>query len=156
SISPDDLRLWVCVHEIAHHAIFAVPHVRERMDDLLTRYVSSFRNDPTALEGALGDLDPTDPNSLSGLQEVFGSPDVILGAISSPEQQVLKPQLEALVAVVVGVVDHVLDVVGGKLITSYGMLTEALRRRRVQAADSDRFVERLFGLELRSEEHTSE
>src|SRR5690606_5703486 len=43
SISPDDLRLWVCVHEIAHHAIFAVPHVRERMDDLLTRYVSSFR-----------------------------------------------------------------------------------------------------------------
>ena len=28
------------------------------------------------------------------------------------------------------------------------MLTEALRRRRVEAADADRFVERLFGLEL--------
>jgi uncharacterized protein (DUF2342 family) len=28
------------------------------------------------------------------------------------------------------------------------MLTEALRRRRVEAAESDRFVERLFGLEL--------
>src|SRR3546814_14120173 len=28
------------------------------------------------------------------------------------------------------------------------MLTEAPRRRRVEAAESDRFVERLFGLEL--------
>ncbi len=48
----------------------------------------------------------------------------------------------------VGVVDHVLDVVGARLITSYGMLTEALRRRRVEASEADRFVERLFGLEL--------
>jgi uncharacterized protein (DUF2342 family) len=78
----------------------------------------------------------------------MGSPEVILGAITSPEQDLLRPQLEALVAVVVGVVDHVLDVVGAKLIPSYGMLTEALRRRRVESAESDRFVERLFGLEL--------
>jgi uncharacterized protein (DUF2342 family) len=49
---------------------------------------------------------------------------------------------------VVGVVDHVMDEVGTKLISSYGMLTEALRRRRVETADADRFVERLLGLEL--------
>ena len=51
-------------------------------------------------------------------------------------------------AVVVGVVDHVMDEVGAKLIASYGMLTEALRRRRVETGDADRFVERLLGLEL--------
>ena len=51
-------------------------------------------------------------------------------------------------AVVEGVVDHVVDVVGGELIAGYPMLTEALRRRRVEAAEADRFVERLFGLEL--------
>ena len=148
SITPDDLRLWVCVHEIAHHAVFGVPHVRARMDDLLTRHVSSFRNDPDALEDKIGAIDLTDPSSMARLQEVLGSPEVILGAITSPEQQMLRPELEALVAVVVGVVDHVLDVVGGKLIGSYDMLSEALRRRRVEAAESDRFVERLFGLEL--------
>lgn len=148
SIAPDDVRLWICVHEIAHHAIFGVPHVRARMDDLLTRHVSSFRNDPNALEDRIGAIDLTDPSSMTRLQEVLGSPEVILGAITSPEQQALRPELEALVAVVVGVVDHVLDVVGGQLIGSYGMLSEALRRRRVEAAESDRFVERLFGLEL--------
>lgn len=148
SLDRDDLRLWVCVHEIAHHAVFAVPHVRERMLELLHRHLSSFQNDPTALERHLGELDLSDPGALTGLQEAFGSPEVVLGAITSPEQQALRPQLDALVAVVVGVVDHVLDVVGAKLIGTYGMLTEALRRRRVEAAESDRFVERLFGLEL--------
>ncbi len=51
-------------------------------------------------------------------------------------------------AVIVGYVDHVMDTTGGRLLSSYGMLTEALRRRRVEAAPSDRFVGRLFGLEL--------
>ena len=148
SISRDDARLWVCVHEIAHHAVLGVPHVRAALDDLLGRYVSSFRNDPTSLEGRIGDLDLTNPESLAGLQDLFGSPEVILGAITSPEQQALRPQLEALVSVVVGVVDHVLDEVGGKLISSYPMLTEALRRRRVEEGEHGRFVERLFGLEL--------
>ncbi len=148
SLAADDLRLWICVHEVAHHAVLGVPHVRERMDDLLIRYVSSFRNDPAALEDRIGDIDLGDPAALAKLQEVMGSPEVILGAITSPEQDALRPQLEALVAVVVGVVDHVVDVVGGELIPSYPMLTEALRRRRVEAAAADRFVERLFGLEL--------
>lgn len=148
SLTPDDLRLWVCVHEIAHHAIFGVPHVRARLDDLLSRYVSGFTNDFGALEDRLGHVDLSDPGALAGLQDLVGSPDVVLGAITSAEQASLRPQVDALVAVVVGVVDHVLDVVGAKLIPSYGMLTEALRRRRVEAAEADRFVERLFGLEL--------
>ena len=148
SLSAEDLRLWICVHEVAHHAVLGVPHVRARMDDLLLRYVSAFRNDPAALEERIGQIDVSDPAALANLQEVMGSPDVILGAITSPEQDALRPQLEALVAVVVGVVDHVVDVVGAELITDYPMLTEALRRRRVEAAAADRFVERLFGLEL--------
>lgn len=148
SLRADDVRLWICVHEIAHHAILNVPHVRARMDDLLTRYVSSFTNDFSSLQDRIGEIDLSDPESLAGLQDVIGSPEVILGAITSVEQGDLRPQLDATVAVVVGVVDHVLDAVGSKLISGYGMLTEALRRRRVEAAEADRFVERLFGLEL--------
>jgi putative hydrolase len=148
SINRDDVRLWVCVHEIAHHAVLGVPHVRAALDDLLTQYVSSFRSDPGALEEKLGELDPGNPESLAQLQDVLGSPDVIVGAITSAEQRELRPRLVALVAVIEGVVDHVLDEVGAKLIGSNSMLTEALRRRRVEAADHDRFVERLFGLEL--------
>jgi putative hydrolase len=149
SLPADDLRLWICLHEIAHHTVLGVPHVRERLEQLLTRYTTSFRTDPQALEEHLGDIDLSGgPESLAGLQQVLGEPGALLGAIQSDEQRALLPQLEALVAVVVGVVDHVMDEVGAKLISSYGMLTEALRRRRVETAEADRFVERLLGLEL--------
>ena len=148
SLAPDDLRLWICVHEVASHTVLGVPHVRARLDDLLTRYVSGFRNDPSALEERIGGIDLADPAALANLQEAIGSPEVILGAITSPAQDQIRPHLEAIVATVVGVVDHVVDVVGGSLLSDYPMLTEALRRRRVEAAAADRFVERLFGLEL--------
>jgi putative hydrolase len=148
SLPADDLRLWICVHEIAHHAVLGVPHVRARLEGLLGDFVSSFHADPGTLENRLGSFDPSSADGLAGLQQAFGDPEVLLGAIQSDVQRALLPQLDALVSVIVGYVDHVLDTVGDKLIASYGMLTEALRRRRVEAAAADRFVERLFGLEL--------
>jgi len=149
SLPPDDLRLWICLHEIAHHTVLNVPHVRARLESLLSEYTTKFRNDPGALEQQLGDLDLTGgPDSLARIQQALSEPGALLGAIQSDEQRALQPQLETIVALVVGMVDHVMDTVGAKLIGSYGMLTEALRRRRVETAESDRFVERLMGLEL--------
>ena len=148
SLPGEDLRLWVCLHEIAHHAVVNVPHVWARLEALLTEYVSSFDPDPGALESRLGDLDPTSGDALSHFQNVMGDPEALLGAVRSPAQLELLPRLDALVAVVVGYVDHLMDQVGGRLIGSYEMVTEALRRRRVTADESDRFVERLLGLEL--------
>ena len=148
SLPADDLRLWVCVHEVAHHAVLTIPHVRERLDSLLRRYVSGFEPDASALEDRIGNIELSDPSNLAGLQEALGDPEVLLGAIRSPAQRDLLPQLEALVAAIVGYVDHVMDTVGSGLIGSYDMVTEALRRRRVAADPSDRFVERLLGLEL--------
>jgi putative hydrolase len=148
SLPPDDVRLWICVHEVAHHAVLAVPSVRARLDDLLDRHVSAFRSDPSGLEDRIGEIDLSNPGAMADLQEALGSPEVVLGAISSPEQAALRPELDAIVAVVVGVVDHVVDVVGTELIPSCSMLSEALRRRRVESTEADRFVERLLGLEL--------
>jgi putative hydrolase len=145
SLGEDDLRLWICVSEIATHAVLGVPHVRSTLDALLLEYAAAFRVDPSALEGRLADVDPTNP---AALQEALGDPAALLGAISSPEQAALRPRLEAVVAAVEGYVDWVVDRVGEALIPSYGMLTEALRRRRVQAGEGDRFVEHLLGLEL--------
>jgi len=149
SLPADDLRLWICLHEIAHHAVLGVPHVRARIEALIGEYTTKFRNDPHALEEHLGELDISGgPDAMASLQRALGEPGALLGAIQSDEQRALLPRLEGVVAVVVGVVDHVMDEVGGKLIASYGMLTEALRRRRVETAEADRFVERLLGLEL--------
>jgi putative hydrolase len=148
SLPEDDLRLWVCVHEVAHHAVLSVPHVRERLESLLHAYVAGFEPDSGSLESKLGELDVNDMSALTDIQQFFGDPEVLLGAIQSPAQRELLPRLEALVAVIVGYVDHLMDEIGQGLIGSYAMVTEAIRRRRVTADPSDRFVERLLGLEL--------
>jgi putative hydrolase len=148
SLPPDDLRLWICVHTITTHAVLGVAHVRSRLERYLHDYATGFETDSGGLERRLGEMDLSDPSGLSGLQAVFSDPEALLGAIRSPSQDALLPPFEALVAVIVGYVDHVMDRIGRGLLTSYGMVSEAVRRRRVEADQSDRFVERLFGLEL--------
>jgi putative hydrolase len=145
SLPADDLRLWICLSELTTHAVLGVPHVRERLETLLHDYVGGFRVDPAALESRLGEVDPTDADAL---QHALADPAALLGAIQSPAQRALLPRLEALVAAIVGYVDWVMDEVGTTLIGSYGMLTEALHRHRVEAGDGDRFVEHLLGLEV--------
>lgn len=148
SLERDELRLWVCLHEIAHHAVLSVPHVRTRLMELLEQFASSFRPDASALEDRLGSFDPTDPQGLGAMQSMFSDPEVLVGAMRSPDQEAVLPRLEALVAAIVGYVDWVMDTVGERIMASYGQITEAVRRRRVEAAPSDRFVGQLLGLDL--------
>ena len=150
SLDGDDLRLWVCLDQLTHHTVLRLPHVRSRLQDLLLEFAGAFESDPDALGSKLADLDfdPSGGDPMTRFQELMGDPEVVLGAVRSPRQQQIPPQLEALVTVVEGYVDHILDTVGTGLIGSYPQVTEAMRRRRVEASASDRFVERLLGLDL--------
>jgi putative hydrolase len=145
SLAAEDVRLWVCLHEVAHHAVLSRPHVRARLDELMSAYAGSFQPAGSGLEERLSSFDPTD---LASLQETFSDPEVLLGQIETPAQRQLMVPLQALLAAVVGYVDHVMDVVGKRLIGSYAPLTEALRRRRLDDSDGSRFVARLLGVEL--------
>ena len=155
SLDADDLRLWVCLHEALYHAVFGVDHVRAAVRDLLLRHASSFETNPRRLEEMLDDFDPISggPEALAELQQAIGSPDAILGAVRSEVQEALLPQMTALVAAISGYVDHTMDHIGAQLIGSYDRLAEALRRHRVETSESDRFVERLLGLELDQDQY---
>ncbi|HEX7135682.1 MAG TPA: zinc-dependent metalloprotease [Iamia sp.] len=148
SLGVDDVRLWVCLHEVAHHAVLGVPHVRATLTELIERFVAGFRPDPGGFERALADVDPSDPTGMEAVQRLFTDPEVLMGATSSPAQEEVRPRLDALVAAIVGWVDHIMDRVGGGLVGSYAQVTEAVRRRRVETSAADRYVERLFGLNL--------
>jgi putative hydrolase len=148
SLPIDDLRLWVCLQELTSHAVLSVPHVRQELERLLTTYVAGFRPDPGAIADKLGALEPADPSGMPDLQRLLGDPEVLLGAMQSPAQRELLPRLDALVAVIVGYVDHVVDEAAKRLLGSAGQIAEAVRRRRVEADQSDVFVERLLGLTL--------
>lgn len=150
SLPPDDVRLWVCLDNITHAAVLNRTHVRERVLELLEGYAGGFRPDPAALTQQFEGIDPSNAESW---ESAFGDPRALLGSMETDEQRAIKPQLEALTVAIEGYVDYVLDTVGTGLIGSYGPLSEALRRRRVESNDGDRFVEQLFGLELSQKQY---
>ncbi len=149
SMDGDDLRLWVCLHQITNHAVLGVPHVGQTLNRLLLDYAGAFESDPDALGSRFADLG-VEPGSdpMAQFQELLSDPDVVLGAVRSDRQRDIQPLLQTLVAAVGGYVDHIMDSVGTRLIGTYPQITEAMRRRRVEANASDRFVTRLLGLDL--------
>lgn len=148
SLPLDDLRLYTCLYEMAHHAVLSQPHVRDRLNGLLAEHADAFEADSAALEESLGPIDFGDPTAMATLQDSLGNPEFMLNAIRSDRQRQTLPLIDTLVSCIEGYVDWVVDVIGGKLLGSYPMVSEAFRRRRVETAQASRFVERLFGLEL--------
>lgn len=140
-----DVRMWVCLREVTTHAVLGRPHVRARLLALVDEYVSRFEVNPGAVEESFGDLDPKDPQAL---QRMLGNPETLLGAVQTDAQQAVLAQLATLTTAIAGYVDHVMDVVGHGLVGAYEMVTEAMRRRRVEASEGDRFAARLVGLGL--------
>ena len=146
----DDLRLWVLVEELAYHVILSTPAVRARMNELVSDYVGGFNVDSSGIEQHLGEIDPSDANSL---ERIFGNPETLLGAIQTEAQRTTLSQLTAAVAAILGVVDHVMAQVGPRLTGQPQLLTEALRRRRAGKDEDQKFAERMLGLSLGPDTH---
>lgn len=148
SLDPIELRLWVCLHEIAHHTILSIPHVAKTLQQLLLEFVSAFEPDSSGLTISLENINPNDPTGLASMQSMLSDPEVLLGAMRTSQQDDLLARLDAITTVIVGYVDWVMDEIGQRLMASYGQITEAIRRRRVEASSQDRFVGKILGLDL--------
>lgn len=147
-----DLRLWVLIHELTTHRTLKIPHVGRRLESLLIDFASAFRPNADALESRFGDItsldDLTRLGGLGGMGGMLEDPDALLGALRSPAQDLLVPQLDALLAAVLGYVDLMVDRTCRGLVPAHGTIRQRMRQRAVSTAPADRFMERLLGLEV--------
>jgi putative hydrolase len=147
SLPTDDLRLWLCAHEMAFHAVLVRPHVAKRLEELVVAHVRLVRPDPRDLEGLLQGIDP---GAIPGLSQIIGDPS-LLGEADygpSPELERVRAQLAALTAAIAGYAEYVTSVVASRLIGGHAPIGEAMRRRRVGRGEGERVAESLFGLRL--------
>lgn len=152
-LASDEMRLWVLAHELAGHVVLGSPHLRGPLTDLIRRHVGAFRPDPGAVADKLAGLESMGGDPLEALQEAFGDPEVLLGAVRSPDQEALAPALDAAVATVVGFTDWVVDAVAARVVGGDALtIADAVRRQRVEASPDDLFVERLLGIRLGDEQ----
>ena len=146
SLERNDVRMWVLLSELAHHAVLSRPHMHRRLSELFTDYVALFEPDVANLEARLGEIDPMNPSSF---EDVLGNdPAELISSLRSPAQQMLMSQIAALVAALEGYVDHIVDVVGKRLVGPDARVSDAVRTRRAEQHAADPIAEALFGLDL--------
>lgn len=148
SIPIDDIRMWVLIQELTAHAVLGVSHVRETISATVRRYVAGFRPNPTAMFDRMTDIEITSDDPVAMLQKFLGDPSLILGAVRSKEQEALSPTLDAMVAAIIGFIDHSVDLVTSRVLGGGSQIAEAVRRKRVESTSNDVFLEQLLGLRL--------
>jgi putative hydrolase len=148
SITVNDMRMWVLIHELTSHAVLSVDHVRDSINQQISTYIAGFRPNPNALMERLTTMDLGTSDPMAMMQKFLTDPTIILGAVRSPEQERQAPVLDAMIASVIGYIDHSVDAISALVLGGGEQIAEAVRRRRVESAPHDSFVEQLLGLRL--------
>lgn len=145
----DEFGLWVALHEVTHRFQFAgVPWLRPRFFGLVEEYMSSLDMDARGLASRLaGAAREVRARTLPPDQR---HPMFLL---SSPEQREKLEQLQALMTVVEGHGNFVMDLVGERVIPSFKRMRKAFERRRQQPGPVQRAFNHLIGLEMKMRQY---
>jgi putative hydrolase len=141
----DEVRVFLALREAAAHRLFGhVPWLRQRLLDTVDAYARGIRVDTEALERAMADIDPSNPESLqAALQGGMFEPSV------TPEQQAALARLETWLALVEGWIDDAVSTAAADRLPGAPALQETLRRRRASGGPAEQTFATLVGLELR-------
>lgn len=153
SLPRDDTCLWVCVHSLICNAVLSVPSVHQRLTDLLRSHAQGFEIDPggivDSLQERLGDLDPE--RAMAEMPALLSSPEMLLGATGSENQEEVAGHLEDLLSVLTGYVDATTERACAQLLGSQSPVREAFRRRRLTPPAEARQLARLLGVDVSPE-----
>jgi putative hydrolase len=141
----DEVRLYLALREAAHLRLYGhVPWLRQRVFDSVEAYARGITVDTAALQQAMTEIDPMNPESLqNALTGGLFEPE------DTPEQKIALRRLETLLALIEGWVDTVVSAAAGDRMPGAAALREATRRRRASGGPAEETFSTLVGLELR-------
>jgi coenzyme F420 biosynthesis associated uncharacterized protein len=149
SLDRDSFFAWIVFHEVTHvFQLVGVEWLRPYLADLLREYLETV--EVSIEKGAAGGL----PSLPSASEIVSAYREGGLAAlVQSKEQRGIMRRLQAVMAVVEGYSEHVMDAVGERVLPGYEKLREAMDRRRASRSAPQRALERLLGLDLKMRQY---
>jgi coenzyme F420 biosynthesis associated uncharacterized protein len=136
---------WIAIHELTHVFQFqGVPWLRAHLSGLIREYLSSV--EVRIERGNAGGL-PSLPN-VGRLVEAFREGG-LAALVQTHEQRALLDRMQAVMAVIEGYSEHVMDGLGERLLPAYAGLREAMQVRRRSRSAPERVIERLLGLDFK-------
>jgi coenzyme F420 biosynthesis associated uncharacterized protein len=148
-VVPDDFRLWVCLHEETHRVQFAsTPWLRDHLLARSRGLTADLLGDPGAFVDRLS----------SGLRQL---PDVLRGGdgaglvelVQTPQQRAVLAEITAVMSLLEGHADVVMDEVGPRVIPTVATIRERFTRRRAGQGSVDKLLRRLLGLDAKMRQY---
>jgi coenzyme F420 biosynthesis associated uncharacterized protein len=136
---------WVTLHEVTHAVQFSgVPWLRGYLAGLVREML---QNAEVRLDRERKFRLPT-RDQLSRIGKALWHGDLI-GIVASPDERELIDRVQAVMAVIEGHAEHVMDAVAPDLLPSLPKLRAAIDRRRKSQSGLSRIVAKLLGLEMK-------
>lgn len=141
---PTDFRLWVCLHESTHRLQFtAVPWLRDYFQSLVADFADKADTDP-------GEMLRRAVAALKGEGARDGSRLSWLEGVQSPEQRAVFDRVMALMSLLEGHADYVMDAVGPRVVPSVAIIRASFsERRRKGSGPIDRLLRALLGMDVK-------
>jgi coenzyme F420 biosynthesis associated uncharacterized protein len=143
---PRDFRLWVCLHEVTHRTQFtAVPWLRGHFLGEVQAFVDASQLDRDQLIDRLR-------HGVAALADAVRNPDSrasVLDLVQTPAQRAVLDRLTALMTLLEGHAEFVMDGVGPSVVPSVEEIRAKFNRRREAASPIERVIRKLLGIEVK-------
>ncbi|MGH3446891.1 MAG: zinc-dependent metalloprotease [Nocardioidaceae bacterium] len=144
-VDPADFRLWVCLHEETHRVQFtAVPWLRSHLLGEIEGLVASADLDPSRLAEMMRDAIERVGKLVRGDSDVS-----LLDIVQTPEQKAVVERVTAVMSLLEGHADVVMDGVGPAVVPSVEDIRSKFTSRRSGAGPLDQMIRRLLGFDAK-------
>jgi coenzyme F420 biosynthesis associated uncharacterized protein len=142
-LGDEDFRLWIALHEATHVFEFeAFPWVRAYFNDLLRQFLGQMSDQLAALGVTL-------PRLLERLVRGTTGGKHWIELMLTPEQQEVFDKIQALMSLVEGYSNHVMNAIGGKLLPSFDLIEERVKTRQQNRTLFEELFNRITGMDLK-------
>jgi coenzyme F420 biosynthesis associated uncharacterized protein len=149
NVHPQDFRLWVCLHEETHRVQFtAVPWLRDHLRAEIALFLDQAELDASAYAAMFREAFQKLARSARGQEEVS-----LIDLLQSPEQRAVLDRLTAVMSLLEGHADVVMDGVGPSVIPSVDVIRGKFNNRRGGGGLLDQFLRRVLGLDAKMRQY---
>ena len=147
----EDFRLWVCLHEQTHAVQFAAApwlrdHLASRMRHLVTGITAAEQGKDRLLRGVRAVLDTLRPGEATDADATMPG---LLDAVLDESERADMAELVAVMSLLEGHADVVMDEVGPAVLPSVRRIRRAFEKRRDGTGMLDILLRRLLGMDAK-------
>ena len=148
-VDPHDFRRWVCLHEETHRTQFtSVSWLRPYVQQQMTEFLLASDLDPASILNRLRSAADAVAGAVRG-----GEGESLIEAIQNPRQREILERLTAVMTLVEGHGDYVMDAVGPSVVPSVADIRAKFCARRGSAGRLEQAIRRILGIDLKMKQY---